>query len=47
VGFLLLAGYGAILELVAQWESTSTTVRAPTSAGPVIASGPAVTREVA
>jgi cellulose synthase/poly-beta-1,6-N-acetylglucosamine synthase-like glycosyltransferase len=36
VGFLLLAGYGAILELVSQWESTSTTVRAPTSAGPVM-----------
>ncbi|HEY7170306.1 MAG TPA: glycosyltransferase [Vicinamibacterales bacterium] len=47
VAFLLLAGYGAILELVSRRRASSTAAAAPTSAGPVIASAATATREVA
>jgi cellulose synthase/poly-beta-1,6-N-acetylglucosamine synthase-like glycosyltransferase len=47
VAFLLLAGYGAILELTSRHHSSATAVATATSAGPVIASAPDVTREVA
>jgi cellulose synthase/poly-beta-1,6-N-acetylglucosamine synthase-like glycosyltransferase len=46
VAFLLLAGYGAILEHASRGQ-VSASVAAPTSAGPVIATARAVTREVA
>jgi len=47
VAFLLLAGYGAILELGARRKDGASAQRMVTSAGAVIAAGPAVTREVA
>jgi poly-beta-1,6-N-acetyl-D-glucosamine synthase len=47
VAFLLLAGYGAILELRSRRDASSTEVAATTSAGSVIATTPVVTREVA
>jgi biofilm PGA synthesis N-glycosyltransferase PgaC len=47
VGFLLLAGYGAILELAARRETSASRTRESTSAGPVLATAPAVQREVA
>jgi biofilm PGA synthesis N-glycosyltransferase PgaC len=47
VGFLLLAGYGAMLELAARREKEVSATREPTSAGPVLATVSAVRREVA
>jgi len=47
VAFLLLAGYGAILELISRRQASASAARTATSAGAVIAPAPAVTREVA
>jgi hypothetical protein len=47
VAFLLLAGYGAILEQRSRRESPASAAAPATSAGPLIAPASAVTREVA
>jgi cellulose synthase/poly-beta-1,6-N-acetylglucosamine synthase-like glycosyltransferase len=47
VGFLLLAGYGAILEFQTRLHAGVRAVEPAVSAGPVIATASAVTREIA
>jgi poly-beta-1,6-N-acetyl-D-glucosamine synthase len=47
VAFLLLAGYGAILELASRRYASPSAARPMTSAGAMLAPPPAVTREIA